>query len=390
MRDKQKYLREQCFGNLNLEEQDIKFLRMCVDKNTTPQQLADYYKTIDFENLTGQHVCALAELSTRLHYEGVPRALNPRVRGVARYYRMMNLGQMQDFHVFLKICNQQGIDVMLMKGGAMKGYYKKNGICYMGDVDCWVRYEDFERLCKLMQNNPDYESFVSMPHLVLKRERYYVEAHQFFLKENLHKNNEDIFWKDAISTEIQGEKVFVPAPEAMLILILTNIFLDATEGDSVRKRKRMRWITDIHTILEEQQMDWDQVLNLCERYSLGLQVKTMLDIFDGIMPGKIPEGFLEKIKVAEMTVKKIPVMLKRCAAHRMGQEIRGKKRFGYAWLMLKYHWNFHRYVSEKFCLWTDLFTFPNYIKKMWGCKTWKEWIMYIFRKIKNVNNRKLS
>lgn len=365
-------LKKYCLGELCLSQELIDFLRLYANNEATPEDLAAYYKTIQFDKLGGQHVCALAELSRRMEYQGVPRELVPRVRGILRYYTTWNAKQLQGFYWLSKLLNENGIDSMLMKGGAMKAYYMPRAIRYMGDIDFCVKQEDFDRVCKLAKDTGECETYASITHLTVERGEQKMDIHSSFFKTKRLQKEEAVFWKDAREIVWQGQKVYVPSPEHLLVLILANMFQDTIQGNDY-KSPWMRWLTDVIWLMEQYSPDWEKIRMLCCDYNLTLAVKIMLLIMNEIVPGSVTEVYLDRLQIDKKTVKYIPIMFRMRKAYRKCYELENNKNITYLWWVFLRIWYYHRFIGDRCSLWADITSFPSYIKETRRCKTWREW-----------------
>lgn len=384
MTDHMKKLYQHCFSQLRITSSQLDFLRMCVSEETTPEVLAAYYEKIEFEKLGSQHVCALAELSRRMEYRGVPSSLIPRVRGVIRYHTALNARQFQEFHHLLKQFNEHGIDVMLMKGGAMRTYYMPRVIRYMGDIDFWVKPEDFDRACELARASGEYEYFPYAHHVGLGRNGCMLEMHVSYLKENQGKTNEEIFWKESEKTVLLGEPVFIPAPEAMLLSILTNIFGDCIRGN-VYGSSWVRWAADCKWLIQKNNIAWDTLCSLSAQYGVNLSVKIMLMILNDIFPGIVPDDVVADLQLTGADSQKIVWMFRMSESYFAGRKHRSDHRIAFAWFSLRHLWYKHRLMGEPGSWFSDFIHFPAYIKGLWRCNTWMQFAALLFRKIRNPN-----
>lgn len=378
-----KQLKEHCFAQLHISAVELELLRMCANRNTTPETLRAYYDTIDFDKLGSQRVCALAELSRRLEYRGVPKELLPRVRGIIRYHTALNTRQFQEFHRLLKLLNANGIDVMLMKGGAMKMRYMPRVIRTMGDIDFWVKYEDFEKACQLVKESGEYEYFPYAHHVGLRRNGCMLEMHVSYLKENQGQDNETVFWQEAEKISLLDQSVFVPAPEALLLSILTNIFGDCIRGN-VYSTAWVRWVVDCKWLMEQHDIHWDKLVAFCAEYHTTLAVKTMLQILNEILPATVPEPVLSGLQVSEAETRKIVWMFRMYKSSFAAQTYREKgQRLTFAWQSFRHQWYRHRLLGEPKGWLVDLIGFPGYLKGLWRCETWRQFAVRLWSKIRN-------
>lgn len=376
-------LLKHCYDQLHISAAELELLRMCASGDTTPETLHAYYGRVDFDRLGSQRVCALAELSRRMEYRGVPRELLPRVRGVIRYHTALNTRQFQEFYRLLKLLNEQGIDVMLMKGGAMKTHYMPRVIRAMGDIDFWVRYEDFDKACALVQADGGYEVLPYSHHVGLKRNGCVLEMHVSFLKENQGQDNEAVFWQEARQIALQGQPVCVPTPEAMLLSILTNIFGDCVRGN-VYGSAWVRWAVDCRWLIENEEIDWDKLTAFCGTYHTTLAVKTMLQILNEILSGTVPEAVLSGLQISEEESRKILWMFRMYRSFDTARRHRdGGKRLPFAWWSFRHQWYKHRLMGEPKGWLADLVSFPGHIKGLWRCETWGQFAVRLCRKIRN-------
>ena len=324
----------------------------------------------------------MAEFSRKVQYQGVPGQLIPRIRGLIRYYTVLNAKQMQEFYCLLKLLNANKIDVMLMKGGAMKAFYVPKSIRHMGDVDFVVKRADFQRACKVIEETGEYVCFIRSHHMTVQRNGQILELHNSFLKENQKRDNEEVFWKEIQETHVQEEKVYVPVPEVLLIQVLTNIFGDVVRGNFY-KTHWVRWVVDSVRIIDQNELDWNKIQLYCQKFHVTLAVRTMLEILNDILPGKVDKSILQSLQIGQADARKIPIALKmnKCYVKFMGY--RDKNAVLYIMWGIIFHWYDHCYIANHSNWWSDLITFPQYVKGVWGYKTWRECWTMLYQKLRN-------
>jgi len=184
----------------------------------------------------------------------------------------------------LRLCKEQEVDVMLLKGAALAGtVYGDIGLRKMGDIDLLVRPESLP-VVKEVMSGLGY-AFIS----TARSEEWYKQNH-FHLPPYVHKEKPVVieihwhvcqdyigidvknWWKRAGIQERGGVPVFVPSPEDMVLHLCLSMF----HGNY--KSATLRGLCDIHETLRHfsNQINWELFCETVERSEISRPVYSLL------------------------------------------------------------------------------------------------------------------
>lgn len=381
-------LKQYCFKKLRLSDRDIVFLRLSVGKNASPSELFSYYETVVFDDLQGQHACALASLSQRLDYQGVPDDLVPRVKGVIRYYSARNAMQMKELLCLLKKLNKTNADVMILYGAAMKAYYMPYTVRYMGDISFRIKIDGLQNAISALEDTGKYTIKTSEHQLTIIKNQQKPEI--LFTCLNCYdsemNHDEDVFWEDALETSFQGERIFIPSRETQLILILSNVFQAAFIGRN-SCCGRIQWVQDSAFLLGKDGFSWKRLRDFCSQLDLSTEILIMLKILNDLFPTLIPEEAFSYLSLSIKEKKQIRLLLRFIKVKEelslYVQANTGKKKsLRYCLYLSKLYWYKNRCFGKRSGFAADVISFPSFLKSSFRIETWQNFIRILLTKLR--------
>lgn len=215
----------------------------------------EYCKTIemltDYLNVDQEQISFLLMLSVlgeRMNWEAFPKEIIPRLKGIYRYYLVQNLAAMRWLLENVRILQNAGIQVMFIKGLAMRCYYAPGIARIMDDYDIAVPRNRFREAMNLLKgNNNSSKSKTIWSDTVagsVNGKPVELDVHQWIFKNQGDTDNG--IWKRAIPVKVQDTTVLVPCPTDMFIHQLHN-----QSGNIFRRERlgnRMKWLFDCRHI----------------------------------------------------------------------------------------------------------------------------------------------
>ena len=248
-------------------------------------EAAAWFASVDFEQLRPECTCMAAVMGAENAYGDVPIRLQPRLKGLLRYHRMLNSGLYAAMCGMVRVYNRHGIDVLAMKGAAIKTGYRPDFVRPMWDVDILVRPEDYDRALKIAYEEGYKGSWA--PHSVdLKRSSTEaIDLHAVYMKDLLGRQGRS-YWPECREICWNEARFFVPQRHALLLQLMVNAHNNFTRHDG--RCMPLRWIMDIDALLPDaEESDWDKLIELAKQLKVEAQTSIMLAAYDFLLPGRI-------------------------------------------------------------------------------------------------------
>lgn len=365
------HIRDEILYNLDMEDGATRdLLALYFDADTTSAELAAFYKKHNFEKLSYQCVWLLVRLSFQMHYEGVPAELLPRVKGAVRKFAVENGVMLCELAGILSVFNRIGLDVLLLKGAAMKVHYDPTGIRVMGDIDFLVHPHDLEKAFSVLKERGFHVESYSSHHITCRKGTVLMELHRVCIHENILKGDPPSIWNTAKEISWRGKKVFVPCPEVMLMILLVHISEDAR---SVYFRERIgsliKWVVDARFFIDKYLLDWELFVKIVRENDLNMNIRLMLDMLNQLYPGMIDEKILNAFPVTRKDMdnqRKLRVYA--TCWNRMMDAKEADKRLLYYWRGFFCMWHRSRFMGKHDSLLEDIIEFPHFLDVWSGQK----------------------
>ena len=380
-------LKQYCFKELRLSGREMELLRLSAGQGPSPGELSAYYETVVFDELQGQHACALASLSQKLDFQGVPDNLVPRVKGIFRYHSARNAMQMKELLSLLKKLNEADADVMLLDGAAMKAHYMPHAVRFMGMISFRTRNGGTEKAINTLEEAGEYTVKSGEHQTVIIRNQQKPPIQFICLNDDSGMNHgEEIIWEDAAETSFQGERVFIPARETLLLLILSDVFQSVLGGGNHRSG-RIQWAQDSAFLLGDDRFSWERLRELCRRSDLSAEILIMLKILNDLFPAHIPEEAFSHFPVSAAEKKRMTLLLRFFRIkerHEMYvRAFAGKRKSPrYCFHLLRLYWYKNRCLGKRSGLAADVLSFPSFLKASFSIGTWKDFIRLFTTKLR--------
>ena len=197
----------------------------------------------------------------------------------------------------LALFAQKGIEVMLVKGGALSHLvYEQPWYTVSYDVDLVIRARE-EELTKSDHREiwGLLEGFNREGNEFKEHIEYDFYEHHDITMNNVLTVDWERIWAEAQKVQIAGYDVFVMTPEDMLL---------ATAINSCRKRFfRLKSLCDLASIIEKYpNLDWHTVVSRAHAYKCNTILYTALVVTQNTLGCHLPDGMVTDLKVNPLRV----------------------------------------------------------------------------------------
>ncbi|NRA39042.1 MAG: nucleotidyltransferase family protein [Planctomycetes bacterium] len=233
-------------------------------------------------------------------------------RSVYKYTWANNHFLMHDLKNVLLLLKQHNIKVCLLKGAAYMGHYFPDyGMRVMGDIDLLVSPERIQEMITCLeldgyrfnsiQDDVDAHNLLKLFHArsFVNQRGTDIDVHQYVSKFLGDVKFNERLWKSAKPVELFGEEnaAYVLSPSYQLIHTIINGLQYAPESS-------IRWIVDAVNLLRNhsEEVDWEEVQDICSKYHLNLPVKLALDYLRQELNQPIPDhviSYFKRIKITD-------------------------------------------------------------------------------------------
>ena len=290
-----KYSAEQMLRACGMTDTDRELIRLYgLHGKAGTDEVQRWFRSVDFEALSAECVCMAAVLCAESGYEGAPEGLHPRLKGILRYHRMLNSGLYAAMCAMAREYNKENIDVLAMKGAAIKIGYRSDFVRPMWDVDILVRPQDYDRTLQIAQEQGYRGSWA--PHSIdLHRGNMEsIDLHCVYLRDLRSRKNRD-YWPECRAVCWNDARFFVPEQHALLLQLMVNAYTNFAQhrGNSAP----LRWVMDLDALLwEANNIDWDKLIVLAKQLELEAQVSVVVAAYAAVLPGRLDaDAILRKL-----------------------------------------------------------------------------------------------
>lgn len=240
-----------------------------------------------------------------------------------------NLIQIQNINSIAKLIeglDQQGIEIILLKGLVLRNFYPRPEYRTMCDADILIKPEDYlvvknyliKNGCKCYENNhPIHAGFMCSNQL-------YIEVHwklinDAYLNESI-KNFEKDIWKRAIEFNICGVKCKTLCNEDFLMHMCFHMAVHAKY-----KGFGLRQLYDMAVFIKNKNIDWTSFDNKISLYGISKFIKGIFELLNKIFDIDIQENILTSEFVNEQEIQLLLTNIFAAGVHGEKEEIDGFK-----------------------------------------------------------------
>lgn len=276
-----------------LSSAERELLQLAMAEKPLQQQLEAFLAGWDIEDAPIAEPMLLSYLM-KMHPElSFPETIRPRLAGLLNFSRYQFLNLVGHFGTFTRALKAEGIEFLIMKGGAMKAL-RPDFPRWMGDIDILVPEKDYHK-AEEVAVKCGYSVSHSIQSMDLSQNgQGFLDVHRYVLiftgKERTI--NEDLF-KRSLLTRVFSVETRMPSREDLLFLILVNLvrnLADASSQDSI-----LYSFYDVKFLLEQQDghpFDWSVVHENAVKTGARAHLVLAARFLNGVVPGLFPEDKL--------------------------------------------------------------------------------------------------
>lgn len=277
-----------------LSSDKLELLRLSFSGEPSQQRLDGFLAGWDIEKAPIAEPMLLSYLM-KMHPElSFPEAIRPRLAGLLSFSRYQFLNLVGHFGTFTRALKAEGIDFLIMKGGAMKAL-RPDFPRWMGDIDILVPEQDY-RKAEDVAVKCGYSVSHSMQSMDLSQNgQGFMDVHRYVLiftgKERTI--NADLF-KRSVLTRVFGVETRMPSKEDLLFLILVNLVRNLADASS--QESIIYSFYDVKFLLEQEDgrpFDWSVVHENAVKTGARAHLVLAARFLNGAVPGLFPEEKLE-------------------------------------------------------------------------------------------------
>ena len=281
---------------MRLESRDARLLQLLFSSQVSSDEKADFFESLNIEKESMEFNLMLAHLCYRHGYQGISSAIEPRIRGAARFYLFKNATLFSSFSDLGRSLNKADIPILLLKGAALKAAYDASASRCLTDIDFAVPGHLLQNAVKLAErqgyriSNETHHS-IDMKQAGLNSGS--IDIHYRLFKTCNSRCIEDELREGARQIQAFGVNVWVSSPENLFVQLLENEFFNLCRVSE--HRRRFKWIYDCGIVLSSVPVfDWSHVAATAKKYFIYDAIRSMLLIFADHLPQYLPESLFDQ------------------------------------------------------------------------------------------------
>lgn len=179
-------------------------------------------------------------------YQGYSEEQISTFEDILRTYKFQRLDKIPSMSKVFRALNENGIVPVLLKGAAFLCYYAPGLPRMMGDLDICIDPDHFDKAVSVLYGIGYKFLCDTGYHVAVQCEKLDIDVHRC-----MYKNRGDVgadIYDRLIECTFLGSKVYVPAPEDMLLHQLVNRGQDICQ--LLHMKRHYKWIVDCCSILK--------------------------------------------------------------------------------------------------------------------------------------------
>lgn len=133
--------------SLSPKEQEL--IRLYCSGSSSAEELSRWFSTLDFDALYSETAWLAASVSAANHYDGVPEAFIPRLKGILKYIHALNSGVLSALHYLGRLLRDEGIPLVLLKETALCVGFPQFSIGHLWMAEAAVPAADYPLVLKI-------------------------------------------------------------------------------------------------------------------------------------------------------------------------------------------------------------------------------------------------
>ncbi len=213
------------FYNEILAEEEKELLNLTFEANPIQEDLDKLLSKWDIEKKEASKSLMLAYFIKRHPNLKFTKYEEPRLKGLLNFFRFRNLKTIAHYTKIGKALNKNGIEPLILKGGAMK-YLRQELPRVMNDIDIVIPEKDFMKCADIISNLGYTYEKIDIHSIDFHDENGEgtVDLHKFVYMGSGHEKNfvEGLFKRARYET-VFGVKSLIPSSEDMMFIALVNL-----------------------------------------------------------------------------------------------------------------------------------------------------------------------
>ena len=281
------------FKQSYITQSDERLLELFFKKDVTQDDLDEFLSKWDIEEEGSERALVLSHFM-KLHPElKYPQYVEPRLNGILKYFKFKNLVLLSHFKKICTAIKKENIDIMILKGGALK-HCNPEWPRPMCDIDILIPEKDYQKALNIAYDlgykSTPYEHSVDLfePNLDIDL----LDVHH---KLDIEAKNGDTLYKDffnraSCETVFNVEGIYVPCPEDMMFILLTN--LTKNMARNTRVMIILQSIIDSMFLINmKPDFDWEIFWKTGVYTETELQLSIAIRFINEYAPVKLPTFF---------------------------------------------------------------------------------------------------
>ena len=330
------------FYNQILSNEEKELLKLTFEESPTQPELDKLLKGWDIEKKDASKSLMLAYFIKRHPHLKFTSYEEPRLKGLLNFFRFRNLKTIAHYTKIGKALNKQGIEPLILKGGAMK-YLRQELPRVMNDIDIVIPEKDFVRCADIISNlGYKYEKIDihSIDFHDENGEGTVVLQKFVYMGTGYEKNFIEGLFKRARYETVFGVKSLVPSSEDMMFIALVNLAKNLR--DKTSQAGILYTVYDCKFFLETTpNFNWNIVKENARKTKTEVQMNFAIKFINKLSSNILPEDNLpfeketneysQKVMYNRFFLEKIRT---KCRAMKLKEVIKNPKQWG-EYLVLK-------------------------------------------------------
>jgi LPS sulfotransferase NodH len=197
----------------------------------------------------------------------------------------------------LETLHDADVPTLVLKGAALTIlHYRDRGVRPMSDLDVLVPTELMERALEALEAEGwgDPEPFRHS--VALRRGDDELDLHRHVFDPAIAKDLDAALWQASVEMAVGAQRTRALAPPDQLLHAFVH-------GLRYNPMPPLRWIVDAHVVItsSSDELDWDRLLQLADRYRLVAPASAALVYLDGLCPRLVPPATLAAAQALPVT-----------------------------------------------------------------------------------------
>lgn len=273
------------------------FIKAVFVEKPSEKQISERIIQASFDSKNKRRILLLANLKEMLPSVVLPPNLESLLKQESLSQVVGNARLKGHYAKIVSAFKREGIDVMVIKGGAMK-CYRPTLPRIMGDIDVLVREHDFERAIEIAFGlgyygpRTDHSVDLHVPNSpegvldIHKHINVYNKASPRTLNET--------FFRRAKKESVFGIEGYLPSNEDMVFILLVNLAKNFWEHQGIANLPTLFF--DIEYLLRKKDFDWSIVLENVRINASEMQFFLAVEFVRNLAPTLIPKEIVVPIE----------------------------------------------------------------------------------------------